>query len=77
MVANVMIKNREDVENLNKVASQQNFDMSVSCGSVIVDARSLLALFTLIGSKVSLVAPDEVSHKDFSKLIKRMNLVEA
>ena len=77
MVANVMIKNREDVENLNKVASQQNFDMSVSCGSVIVDARSLLALFTLIGSKVSLVAPDGVSPKDFSRLIKRMNLVEA
>ena len=76
MTANVVLKNREDVENLNKVASRQDFDLSVSCGSVIVDARSLLALFTLIGSRVSIVAPDGVSPKEFMKSIKKMNLDE-
>lgn len=77
MVATVVLNSREDIENLNKVASQQSYDLSVSCGSVIVDAKSLLALFMLMGSKVSIVAPDRVSPKDFSKLVKKMNLAQA
>lgn len=76
MTANVMLNNMADVQNLNKVASKQEFDLSVSCGSVIVDARSLLALFTLIGNKVSIVAADGVSPTDFSKSIRKMNLAE-
>ena len=76
MTAKVHIKSMEDVQNLNKVASKQDFNLSVSCGSVIVDARSLLALFTLIGSQVSIVAPDGVSPKEFVKSIKRMKLDE-
>lgn len=76
MTANVMLKSMEDIQNLNKVASQQAFNLSVSRGSVIVDARSLLALFTLIGSQVSIVAPDGVSPKEFFRSIKRMKLDE-
>lgn len=76
MTANVVLKNMADVQNLNKVASMQAFDLSVTCGSVIVDARSLLALFTLIGSEVTIVAADGVSPKDFSKSIRKMNLAE-
>jgi len=74
MVAQAYIKDRNAVERLNQVASQQMFDMSVSCGNAIVDAKSLLALFEFIGKKVYIVAPDELDPRYFMKIVKKMKL---
>lgn len=73
MVYPIVLNDKQDVMRLNNVACQQIFDMSVSTDSTIVDAKSLLALFTLIGKpNIHLVAPDDINPRYFSKLIKRM-----
>ena len=40
MVIEVFLKDKDDIERLNKVACEQPFDMSVSCGYTIFDAKS-------------------------------------
>lgn len=74
MIKNIKLNTVEDIQRLNKVATGEHFDMSVSCGHVMIDAKSLLALFSLIGREVSLVAPDDISAKHFQKTVKRMKL---
>ncbi len=77
MIKNVKLNTVEDIQRLNQVATSEQFDMSVSCGHIMIDAKSLLALFALIGREVSLVAPDDISVKYFQKTIKRMKLSAA
>lgn len=76
MIKTVKLNTVEDIQRLNRVATSEYFDMSVSCGHIMIDAKSLLALFALIGRQVSLVAPDEISPKYFQKTVKRMKLSE-
>lgn len=69
----INLKSRDDVIRLNNVACQENFKMQVSSGLDIVDARSLLGLFSLIGkSNVNLVAPDGTNPMCFTRALKRM-----
>ena len=42
----------------------------------MVDAKSLLALFTLVGKSAILVAPDHLNPKRFMKLIEKMGIAE-
>lgn len=42
----------------------------------MVDAKSLLALFSLLGREASLVAPDGISPKQFQKVVDRMHLTQ-
>lgn len=74
MVAEIYLRDRAAVERLNAIACEQIFDLSVSCKDAIVDAKSLLALFSFIGKKAFLVAPDEIKPKYFEKMIKQMRL---
>ena len=50
---------------------EENFNIKVSADSTIVDARSLLALFTLIGKRVNLVVSDGADPKSFVRFAKR------
>lgn len=77
MIKTVKLQTKEDVERLNNIATKQDFDMSVSCGSTMIDAKSLLALFTLVGKSVHIVAPDGLNPKYFDKMVRSMNLAEA
>lgn len=74
MTYNIELKTKEDVMKLNKEASKQPFDIFVSYGNVTVDARSLLALFTIIGKCVNLVAPDHVKPDKFSKFVEKLDI---
>ena len=56
---------------LNEAAVKENFNIKVSADSTIVDARSLLALFTLIGKRVNLVVSDGADPKSFARFAKR------
>ena len=77
MVYPIVMKTQEDVIRVNEIASRQMFDLFLSTVNgpyISVDAKSLLAMFSLIGREVYLVAPDDLNPKYFSKLIKRMKL---
>lgn len=70
----IEIKTREDVIKLNKEATKSDIKLSISTGTTILDPRSILCLFALIGKKVNLVAPDHSDPNNFLRLIKRMGV---
>lgn len=74
MICPIEINSIDDVIHLNKVANKEDIKMSVSSGLDIVDAKSLLALFTMIGRRCTLVAPDSTNPKSFAKAIKKIGL---
>ena len=71
MTCPIKLRTIKDVRRLNEIASKQDFAMYVSDknGTVFIDARSLLALFALVGRDINLVAPDHVNAADFMKVI--------
>ena len=72
MVHPITLKTKEDVLRLNDLATKENFNLKVSTGSIIIDAKSLLALFALIGKKVNLVTSDRTDPETFSHFIKKI-----
>ena len=74
MVYPIKIKSIKDVRKLNDIASKQDFPMYVSDknGTVFVDARSLLALFALVGRNINLVAPDHANVEVFLKVVRSL-----
>jgi hypothetical protein len=73
MVHPITLKTKEDVLRLNDLATKENFNLKVSTGSIIIDAKSLLALFTILGKEVHLTVPDHVEVEKFSKFIKKLS----
>lgn len=74
MVYSTELKNKEDVLRLNKEATKNLIKILVESGSILVDARSLLALYALIGKKVKLIASDREDAKEFTNFVKRVRL---
>ena len=72
MTYKVQLDNKEDIIKLSEIASEQPFEINVSEGLVTINAKSLLALFTLIGKQVNLVAPDHADPQKFIEAVKKM-----
>ena len=72
MTYTVQLDKVEDIQKLSEIASEQPFEINVSKGCITVNAKSLLALFTLIGEKVNLVAPDHANPQEFMDAVKKM-----
>ncbi len=67
------IESKEDLFRLSELASKEDFSIYLSTNSEIFDAKSLLALFTILGKEVSLTAPDHIEADKFSKFIEKLN----
>lgn len=67
------IETQEDLYRLSEMASKEDFSIYLSTNSEIFDAKSLLALFTILGKEVKLTAPDHVDAEKFSKFIEKLN----
>ncbi len=68
----IEIKDAPQVERINKLAAQAPYEVWLSSDVVMLDARSLLGLYALVGKKVKVVAEDDVDPKGFVKLVDRM-----
>ena len=60
------------MEKISELASQAPYGVWLSTGAVMLDARSLLGLFALVGKKARVVAEDNVNPKAFSRLVSKM-----
>lgn len=74
MVYPVSVKTVEEAKHLNQVATKQDFNIYLSYGNVMIDLKSLLGIFTLLGKECNLVAPDHVKAEDFVKALKQMGV---
>lgn len=66
------IESRDDLYRLSELASHEDFDIYISTNTTMIDAKSLLALFTILGKEINLVAPDHADSLKFSKFIEKL-----
>lgn len=73
MTKEIDIKDARQVERINQLACEAPYEVWLHTDTVMLDARSLLGLFALIGKRAKVVASeDEVSARQFDKLVGKM-----
>ena len=72
MTKTIDIKSRDQVQRISNLASEMPYEVWLSTDTVMLDARSLLGLFSLVGHKARVVVEDDVNPKSFSKLVEKM-----
>lgn len=72
MVAqSVKFNTKEDLLHFSELASKEDFNIYISTAYGQLDAKSLLALFTILGKEVNIVAPDHVDVEKFSAFLEK------
>ena len=66
------IKTREQAEKINELASEAPYEVWLSTDTVMLDARSLLGILSLVGNRAKVVAEDDVNPRSFGKLVDKM-----
>ncbi len=72
MVHALDIKDNAQVEKINRLASTAPYEVWLSSDTLMLDARSLLGLFALVGKRAQVVVEDDVNPKQFEKLVSKM-----
>ena len=72
MVKEIDVKSSEQVAKINRLACQAPYSVWLHSKTIMVDARSLLGLYALVGERVHVVAEDDVNPKSFEKLVRNM-----
>lgn len=67
------IKNDEQVKRINRLACEAPYEVWLSSGTVMLDARSLLGLYALVGRQAHVVTEDDVSPKALDRLVRKMS----
>ena len=73
MIHPYVIKSKEDLYRLSDLASKEDYNIYISTAYGMLDAKSIMALFTILGKEINLVAPD---HADSSKFIQFIDKLE-
>ena len=66
------IKTKDQAMKINELASQAPYEVWLSTDTVMLDARSLLGILSLVGKRAYVVAEDDVNPHSFSKLVDKM-----
>ena len=72
MVKKLDITSKEQVEKISDLACHTPYEVWLSTDTVMLDARSLLGLYALIGKRVNVVAEDSVDPKSLDRLVAKM-----
>lgn len=76
MTKAMKIKDAAQVEKINRLACGAPYEVYLQTETVILDARSLLALYALVGQTVYVVAEDHVNPCHFGRLVSEMEAEE-
>lgn len=72
MTVPITIKNIEGASELSEWASKQSFEIYVSSENIMINAKSALGIYALIGHEVNLVVGDHVPVEKFTKALKEL-----
>ena len=72
MTKTIEITSKSQAEKINQLASESPYEVWLSTDTVMLDARSLMGLFSLVGKKARVVASDNVNPKAFRRLVDKM-----
>ncbi len=73
MVAPVKFNSKEDLYRFSEMASQEDYGIYITTSYGQLDAKSLLALFTILGKDVNIVASDCADPKKFQEFLEKYN----
>ena len=72
MLKEIEIKNEAQVERINRLACQAPYEVWLFTRDMMLDARSLLGLFALVGKRASVVVEDVVPSGSFDRTVANM-----
>ena len=72
MLKEIEIKNEAQVERINRLACQAPYEVWLFTRDMMLDARSLLGLFALVGKRASVVVEDDVPAGSFDRMVAKM-----
>ena len=72
MTRDIDIKSEEQVNRINRLACEAPYEVWLSTGTVMLDARSLLGLYALVGQRAKVVTEDELDPKAVDRLVAKM-----
>ena len=72
MLKEIEIKNEAQVERINRLACQAPYEVWLFTRDMMLDARSLLGLFALVGKRASVVVEDDVAPRSLDRMVARM-----
>lgn len=72
MTKEIQIKDEAQVRRINRLASEAPYEVWLSSETMLLDARSLLGLFALIGQRARVVAEDDVDPRRVNHLVRKM-----
>ena len=73
MTRDIDIKSEEQVVRINRLACAAPYEVWLSTDTVMLDARSLLGLYALVGQRVHVVTEDDVNSRSLDRLVKKMS----
>ena len=72
MTREIDIKSEEQVNRINRLACEAPYEVWLSTDTVMLDARSLLGLYALVGQRARVVTEDDLNPKAVDRLVAKM-----
>ena len=72
MFKEIEIKDKAQVEKINRLACDAPYEVWLSSGDMMLDARSLLGLFAMVGRRAHVVVEDDVPSGSFDRMVAKM-----
>ena len=72
MTKSIQITDNSQVERISDLASKAPYEVWLSDDTVMLDARSLMSVLSLVGTRAAVVAEDNVDPRSFCKLVNKM-----
>ncbi len=72
MTRDIDIKSEEQVARINRLACEAPCEVWLSTETVMLDARSLLGLYALVGQRAKVVTEDGISPRMVDRLVQKM-----
>ena len=73
MTRNIDIKSDEQINRIHRLACEAPYEVWLSTDTVMLDARSLLGLYALVGQRAKVVTEDGLDPKMVSRLVEQMS----
>ena len=73
MTRNIDIKSEEQITRINRLACEAPYEVWLSTETMMLDARSLLSLYALVGQRAKVVTEDSVDPRSVDRLVEKMS----
>ena len=72
MTREIDIKSQEQIQRINRLACEAPYEVWLATETVMLDARSLLSLYSLVGQRAKVVTEDQVNPRSLDRLVRKM-----